>query len=89
MKHLRKSLVLVILVLFAFSPMLGLAADKQYFVLKDKLGRCSVRQMEKKSETTIAGPFSTKAEAQKAKDRECPKAEKKSSVPEKKAPDKK
>ena len=83
MKHLKRFLVIVILVLFALSPIVGIAAEKQYFVIKDKLGRCSVRLLEKKTEKAIAGPFATKAEAQKAKEKECPKAEKK---PEKKAP---
>jgi hypothetical protein len=98
MKGLKRCVVMVILALFACSPALSLAADKQFFIIKDKKGRCYVKEMEKKSPKTIAGPYTTKDEAEKAKDKECAKAEdkkptddKKPTGPEKKpsGPDKK
>jgi len=51
-------------------------AEKQWYVLKDVKGRCSVRELKDKSPTTIAGPYATKEAAHKAKDEKCPKVEK-------------
>jgi len=44
-----------------------------WVVIKDKKGVCKVIESKEKTPATIAGPFNTKKEAQKAKDKECPK----------------
>ena len=42
-------------------------------VIKAKNGVCRVIKAKEKTPATIAGPFKTKEEAQKAKEKECPK----------------
>ncbi len=74
---LKHIVILVIVLAFAFAPSLALAAEKQWFVIKDKNERCSVRQLKGATEKTIAGPFATKDQAEKAKAEKCPKVEKK------------
>ena len=69
----KKATILAIALMFALVSTLALAQAKQYYVLKSKRGVCSVRLLKAKSATTIAGPFATKEEAQKAKEKECPK----------------
>jgi len=73
---LKKIVVLIVGVVFALVSLPALAAE-QWAVIKDSKGRCSVRQVTKKTDKTIAGPFATKAEADKAKKEKCPPAEKK------------
>jgi hypothetical protein len=48
-----------------------LLASADYVVIKDKNGRCSVRESNHKTPKTIAGPFKTKEEAVKAEEKEC------------------
>ncbi len=51
---------------------------EQWVVIKDSKGRCSVRTTTKgKTAKTIAGPFATKPEAEKAKAEKCGKPEQK------------
>jgi hypothetical protein len=69
---LKKIMVLIVGVMFAFASLPVMAAD-QWAVIKDKKGNCSVRKVTKKTEKTLAGPFTTKAEAEKAKKEACPK----------------
>jgi hypothetical protein len=52
-------------------------AEKQWFVTKSKSGACRVIQAEKKTPTTIGGPYATKESAEKAKAKNCPPAKKK------------
>jgi hypothetical protein len=101
---LKRIVVLVAVAIFALTCSLcAFAAEKkpekqtekqtkQWFVLKDKNGKCSVHQEKAPTPTTIAGPFATKEEAVKAKEEKCPKPEKKGTEKktiEKKAPEKK
>ena len=60
MKHVKRFLVVIILALFAFSPLLSFAAGKQWCVTKDKNQKCKVIQCDKETPKTIAGPFKTK-----------------------------
>ncbi len=69
---LKRIVVLIVGVMFAFASLPVMAAD-QWAVIKDTKGRCSVRKVVKKTEKTVAGPFATKAEAEKAKQEACPK----------------
>ena len=80
---LTRIAVLTIVIIFALGAALALAAEKSWFVQKDKNGVCSVHQLKAKTDKTIAGPFPTKDAAMKAKAEKCPKAEKKTK-PEKK-----
>ena len=73
MKGLKRFVILIVLILFAFSAPLVLAAGKQWFIIKDKKGVCKVIQAAAKTPKTIAGPFKSQAEAQKAKAKTCPK----------------
>jgi cell division protein FtsN len=62
--------VLLLTVAFALTITVSLASA-DYVVIKDKNGRCSVRESDHKTPKTIAGPFKTKEEAQNAKEKEC------------------
>lgn len=73
---LKRIVVLIVGVMFALATLPAMAAD-QWAVIKDSKGRCYVKQVTKKTEKTIAGPFATKAEAEKAKKEKCPPPEKK------------
>jgi ribosomal protein L12E/L44/L45/RPP1/RPP2 len=81
-----KKIAVILALMFAFSWSVGVAAEKekQWFVIKDVNGVCSVRQLKAKTEKTIAGPFSTKAAAEKAKEEKCPPVSKKKNEKEKK-----
>ena len=67
-----KRLVVLLAVVFALTITV-LTASADYVVLKDKNGVCRVIESDHKTPATIAGPFKTKEEAQKAKAKECPK----------------
>jgi len=71
----KKAFVLAVAAAFLMvSLAAAYAAEKQWVVIKDSTGKCSVKQTSKgKTPKTIAGPFATKEEAKKAKDKECPK----------------
>jgi hypothetical protein len=85
-KVFRKTVIFLVVAVFSLTSVFVLAAEKQdkqkkqekqYVVIKDKNGVCSVRAVTHgKTEKSIAGPFATKelAEAEKAK--LCPKPEK-------------
>ena len=72
MKVKRFTGVLLVLV-FSLVTALALAAGETWVVIKDKNGVCKVIEAKEKTPATIAGPFKTKAEAEKVKDKECPK----------------
>jgi hypothetical protein len=80
---LRRLMVVLLAVVFALTVTV-LAASANYVVIKDKNGVCKVIEAKEKTPATIAGPFKTKAEAEKAKAKECPKAETPAKAPEKK-----
>lgn len=69
-----KIFVLMIVGMFALVSVAAFAADKPWFVIKDSKGVCKVIQAKDKTPKTVAGPFVTKAEAQKAKGDLCPKS---------------
>ena len=74
----RLTVFLLALVFCLVSALSFAAAEKQWVVVKDSKGKCSVRSTTKgKTPKTIEGPFATKDEAQKAKAKACPKPEKK------------
>lgn len=70
--NVRRFVVLLLAVAFALTVTV-LTASADYVVLKDKNGVCRVIESAHKTPATIAGPFKTKEEAQKAKAKECPK----------------
>lgn len=72
---MKKLVVFLMVTVFALVSGLAFAADK-YVVIKDKKGVCKVVKAKDKTAKTIAGPFATKAEAQKAKEEKCPKKKK-------------
>jgi len=78
---MKRFLILLALALFVFTSTAALAAD-QYFLIKDKNNKCKVISAKAATPATIAGPFKTKDEANKAKAEKCPKPPAK--VPEKK-----
>jgi hypothetical protein len=85
-KVFRKTVIFLVVAVFSLMSAFALAADKpekqlksekQWVVIKDKNGKCSVRAVTHgKTEKTIAGPFATKELAEAAKAKECPKTEK-------------
>ena len=62
--------VLLLAVAFALTITVSLASA-DYVVLKDKKGHCRIIESAHKTPKTIAGPFKTREEAQKAKEKEC------------------
>jgi hypothetical protein len=68
---LKRIVVLAMGLVFLLSPLAVFAAD-QWAVIKDSKGICSVRKVKAKTAKTIAGPFASKAEAEKAKKEQCP-----------------
>lgn len=85
-KAFRNTLVLLVVAVFALTSAIALAADKpekpmksvkQWVVIKDKNGKCTVHETTKgKTPKTIAGPFATKEQAETEKAKLCPKKEK-------------
>lgn len=73
---IRPIIALVVSVVFLLTASLAFAAE-QYFVIKDKHGICKVIKAKDKTPQTVAGPFKNKDDAEKAKDKECPKKDKK------------
>ena len=73
-KHL---IVVVLVTIFALTAVFSFAAEDPWFIIKDKNGVCKVIQAKDKTPATIAGPYKTQANADKAKDKACAKADKK------------
>jgi hypothetical protein len=81
----RKTVIFLVVAIFSLTSGLVLAAEKdktkksekQWVVIKDKNGKCSVRSVTHgKTEKSIAGPFATKEQAEAEKAKLCPKPEK-------------
>jgi len=70
--QLRRLVGLFIAMIFVLTTVTAFAAEDSFFVIKDKNGVCKVIKAKEKTPATIAGPFKTKDEATKAKDKECP-----------------
>jgi hypothetical protein len=66
--------ILFLVVAFSLTIAVVHAAAASYVVIKDKNGVCRILEAVEKTPKTIAGPFKTREEAEKAKERECPKA---------------
>ncbi len=83
-KALRNAVIFLVVAIFSLASVIALAAEKQekqhsavkqWYVIKDSRGRCSVKQA-KAPKKNIAGPFATREAALKAKAEKCPKREK-------------
>ena len=70
----RRLIGFFIAVIFVLTTVAAFAAGDSYVVIKDKNGICKIIKAQEKTPKTIAGPFKTKEEAQKAKEKECAKA---------------
>ena len=77
----RRLVGLFIAIIFVLTTVIAFAAGDSYVVIKNKKGVCKVIKAKEKTLATIAGPFKTKEEAKKAKEKECPKASSKPSKP--------
>jgi len=73
-KHL---IVAVLIAIFSLTAVFSFAAEDPWFIIKDKNGVCKVIQAKDKTPATIAGPYKTKNNAEKAKDKACAKEDKK------------
>jgi len=60
-------------VVFSLTGVFAFAAGQSRVVIKDKNGVCKVIEAKEKTPATIAGPFKSKEDAEKAKTKECPK----------------
>jgi hypothetical protein len=74
--QMKRLAVLTMVFVFLLTASLALAAAEKFFVIKDKNGVCKVISAKEKTPKTIAGPFSSKAQAQAAKEKKCPAAAK-------------
>jgi len=70
-------IVAVLIAIFFVTAVFSFAAEDPWFIIKDKNGVCKVIQAKDKTPATIAGPYKTKDNAEKAKDKACAKEEKK------------
>jgi hypothetical protein len=77
----RRLIGFFIAMFFVLTTVAALAAGDSYVVIKDKNGICKIIKAQEKTPKTIAGPFKTKEEAQKAKEKECAKASSQPSKP--------
>ncbi len=85
-KVFQKAVIFLVVAAFSLVSVIVLAAEKkekpqkhqkQWVVIKDKKGKCSVHTTTKgKTPKTIAGPFATKEQAEAEKAKLCPKTEK-------------
>ena len=75
----RRLIGFFIVIIFVLTTIVAFAAGDSYFVIKDEKGVCKVIKAQEKTSATIAGPFKTKAEAQNAMGKECPKVSSKTS----------
>lgn len=73
-KHL---IVVVLVAIFSVTAVFSFAAEDPWFIIKDKNGVCKVIQAKDKTPATIAGPYKSKDNAEKAKDKACAKEDKK------------
>jgi hypothetical protein len=73
----RHLIVTLLVVIFLITAVFSFAAEEPWFIIKDKNGVCKVIQAKEKTPATIAGPYKTKTNAEKAKDKACAKAGKK------------
>ncbi|MGC8657602.1 MAG: hypothetical protein ACP5U1_00860 [Desulfomonilaceae bacterium] len=69
--ELKRFTGVFVAVVFLLVTALAFAAGENWVVIKDKNGVCKVIQAKGKTPATIAGPFKTKDEAKKAKEKEC------------------
>lgn len=72
---LKKTLAILGVLAFVLVSSLGFAAEKKWYVTKDKNNVCYVKQVAN-PKNPVAGPFDKKADAQKAKTEKCPKKSK-------------
>ncbi|MFH0958404.1 MAG: hypothetical protein V1897_06840 [Pseudomonadota bacterium] len=79
----RRLIGLFIAAIFVLTTVAAFAAGDSYVVIKDKKGVCKIIKAQEKTPKTIAGPFKTKEEAQKAKEKECAKPSSKPGKPAK------
>ncbi len=77
----RRLVGLFVAIIFVLTTVVAFAAGDSFVVIKDKNGDCRVIKAQAKTPKTIAGPFKTKEEAQKAKEKECAKASSQPSKP--------
>ncbi len=73
----RHFVVVVLVAIFASTAVFSFAAEEPWFIIMDKNGVCKVIQAKEKTPATIAGPYKTKDNAEKAKDKACEKAKQK------------
>jgi hypothetical protein len=71
----RHFVALFLALAFSLAMVSSLYAADSWVVIKDKKGVCKVIEAKEKTPATIdgGGPFKTKQEAEKAKDKLCPK----------------
>jgi hypothetical protein len=63
-----------LVVIFSLTAVFSFAAEEPRFIIKGKNGVCKVIQAKEKTPATIGGPYKTKNNAEKAKDKACAKA---------------
>jgi hypothetical protein len=67
-----KLFAMFVFVCFLAAPGLSFAKGDKWVVIQDKTGKCSVKNVKGETPKTIAGPFATKEEAERAKAEKCP-----------------
>jgi hypothetical protein len=63
----------VLALVFSLTAALAFAAGESWVVIKDKNGVCKIIKSDHKTPKTVAGPFKSKEDAEKAEAKECPK----------------
>ncbi|HMK34776.1 MAG TPA: hypothetical protein VK463_06900 [Desulfomonilaceae bacterium] len=69
--RIKRLMALFTVAIFCLTSSLALAAGRNWFVIKNKRGVCKVVKTKSEPSAAIAGPFETKKEAQRVKEKEC------------------
>ena len=69
---MKKLTVMLVVVAFCLTSSVVFAKAYKFYIVKDKKGVCKVIEADKKTPKTVAGPYKTRANAEKAKAEKCP-----------------
>ena len=69
---MKKLTAILLAVAFCLTASVVLAKSYKFYIVKDKAGVCKVIEAEKKTPKTLAGPYKTRENAEKAKATKCP-----------------
>jgi hypothetical protein len=69
---MKRLIVIIVAAAFCLSSSVVFAKAYRFYIVKDKKGVCKVIEADKKTPKTLAGPYKTRENAEKAKATKCP-----------------